>query len=201
MKMEDLSNLSAENIGSWPLPVKAAVIGVVFVVVCVAGYYLDTADQIAALDTVIAQEATLKKDFEEKQAKAARLPDLEKQLVIIQETFGDLLRRLPNKTEIAALLVDISQQGLGSGLEFELFRPGAEAKTEFYVELPINIKVTGTYHQFGRFVSGVSDLPRIVTMHDIKITRIGSGSGAKLSMDAVAKTYRYMDEEEETRKK
>ena len=111
----------------------------------------------------------------------------------IKETFGDLLKRLPNKTEVAALLVDISQQGLGAGLEFELFKPGRERQADFYVELPINISVVGTYHEFGQFISGVSDLPRIVTNHNVKI----KPKGSQLVLQTTAKTYRYMDEEEE----
>ena len=114
----------------------------------------------------------------------------------IKETFGDLLKRLPNKTEVAALLVDISQQGLGAGLEFDLFKPGKEKPADFYVELPINIRVKGDYHEFGEFISGVSDLPRIVTNHDIKIRPVG-GQQAGLVLETTAKTYRYMDEEEE----
>ena len=121
------------------------------------------------------------------------MPALKQQLEDIKETFGDLLKRLPNKTEVAELLVDISQQGLGAGLEFELFQPGNEKPADFYVELPIKIRVVGDYHEFGNFISGISDLPRIVTSHNIKISQ----SGTKLSLETTAKTYRYVDEYED----
>jgi type IV pilus assembly protein PilO len=196
MKMEDLSNLSVDNIGGWPIPIKAAVVVLVCVIIGIGGWQLDTMEQLTVLDTAEKKELTLRADLESKQRQASRLSDLKNQLVVIKETFGDLLRRLPNKTEVAGLLVDISQQGLGAGLEFELFKPGVENKADFYVELPISITVTGSYHQFGRFVSGISDLPRIVTTHEIKITKKDPKAG-RLTMQATAKTYRYMDEDEE----
>jgi type IV pilus assembly protein PilO len=165
-----------------------------------AGWYFDTQEQQIQLEKVIKMETELKTAFEIKQKKAANLAALEKQMEDMAQTFGEMLKRLPGKTEVAALLVDISQQGLASGLEFELFKPGVEAPADFYVELPIRIRVTGSYHQFGEFVSGVADLPRIVTQHDIQITRgtgAGKESGSTLVMETTAKTYRYQDEDEE----
>ncbi len=195
MKLSDLNNLNFQNIGTWPLPVKA----VFTLIVCAAILSLATWQDInplrEQLRTVQAEEEALKQTFETKQKKAANLQALKEQLEDIKETFGDLLKRLPNKTEVAALLVDISQQGLGAGLEFQLFKPGAEQPSDFYVELPIQIRVLGDYHAFGTFISGVSDLPRIVTNHNIRIT--SSDKSGQLTFETTAKTYRYMDEEEE----
>jgi type IV pilus assembly protein PilO len=195
MKLSELNNLTLENIGTCPKPVKIAAAVVVFAIILGLGFWKDVSVQQENLATEEERERSLKVAFEGKQKKAANLEALKQQQEDIKETFGDLLKRLPNKTEVAALLVDISQQGLAAGLEFELFRPGAEKPADFYVELPIQIKVTGDYHAFGTFISGVSDLPRIVTNHDIRITPRGSAGG--LVLETVAKTYRYMDEEEE----
>lgn len=193
MKLSDLNNLSVENIGSWPTPVKVA--GAILVAGLIFGIgwsqFIDPLQ--TQLEEVRKKEADLKLSFESKQKKAANLPALKQQLLDIQEQFGDLLKRLPNKTEVAELLVDISQQGLGAGLEFDLFKPGNEQRADFYVELPIEIRVVGTYHQFGTFISGISDLPRIVTSHDIKITPTDNG---RLVLQTTAKTYRYIDENE-----
>jgi|LNFM01.1.fsa_nt_gb type IV pilus assembly protein PilO len=194
MKLSDLNNLSFQNIGSWPLPVKAVFILLVCAAILGLATWKDINPLREELRTVQGQEVQLKDTFEAKQKKAANLQALKDQLEDIKETFGDLLKRLPNKTEVAALLVDISQQGLGAGLEFQLFKPGAEQPSDFYVELPIQIKVLGNYHAFGTFISGVSDLPRIVTNHNIRIT---SGDSGVLAFETTAKTYRYMDEEEE----
>jgi type IV pilus assembly protein PilO len=194
MKLSDLNNLSFDNIGTWPVPIKIAFAALVFAAILVAGWFVTIKDQREALRQAQGKEQTLKTEFENKQKQAANLNALKQQLADIEETFGDLLKRLPSKTEVAELLVDISQQGLASGLEFELFKPGNEQQADFYVELPIQITVLGTYHEFGNFISGVSDLPRIVTNHDIKIKPAPDG---RLSMQTTAKTYRYMDEEEE----
>ena len=194
MKLSDLNNLTLENIGTWPVPVKAGFAAIVFLLILGFAYWQDVSDQQRRLAEAVEQEATLRMTFEARQKKAANLEALKQQQEDIKQTFGDLLRRLPNKTEIAALLVDISQQGLAAGLEFELFRPGAEQPADFYVELPIQIRVTGNYHAFGRFISGVSDLPRIVTSHDIHIAP--RGTDGTLVLETTARTYRYMDEAE-----
>ena len=157
-------------------------------------YWKDVSPLQETLQQEQEKEVGLKSTFEAKQKKAVNLNALKQQLEDIKETFGDLLKRLPNKTEVAALLVDISQQGLAAGLEFELFKPGAEQPADFYVELPIEIKVVGNYHAFGAFISGVSDLPRIVTNHNLRIIPQADGV---LTLTTTAKTYRYMDEEEE----
>ncbi len=193
MKMSDLNNLTMDNIGTWPVPIKVLTILIVCGIILAGGYYQITKPQLATLAEVTAREDQLRLAFEAKQKKAANLEALKQQMADMEESFGDMLRRLPNKTEVAALLVDISQQGLGAGLEFELFRPGSEQPAEFYAELPIQIRVIGQYHEFGQFISGVSDLPRIVTNHNIKIRERGEGV---LTMETTAKTYRYLDEDE-----
>jgi type IV pilus assembly protein PilO len=199
MKLSELNNLNLENLGSWPLPVRIVVAALLFAVLLGAAYLQDISTLQDELAAAVESETQLKQAFETKQRKAANLSGLKEQLADIQQTFGDLLKRLPNKTEVAALLVDISQQGLGAGLEFELFKPGSETPSDFYVELPIQIRVLGDYHAFGRFISGMSDLPRIVTNHNISITPLRESG--KLVLETTAKTYRYMDEEEEAAEK
>jgi len=193
MKDIDLSNLDLSSIGAWPMPVKAALIAVVCIIVLALGYFLDTQKQLDTLERNRTEETTLKKDFEAKQAKAANLDAYKKQMAEMQQSFGAMLRQLPSKTEVEALLVDISQTGLASGIEFQLFKPEAERQIDFYAELPIKMNMTGTYHEFGRFVSGIAALPRIVTLHNISI---GTGKDGELTMDLEAKTYRYLDEAE-----
>jgi len=199
VNLQELNELDFGNIGVWPTPIKVFLVLIVCVLVAVGGYYLDIENQVKKLDVVQKQEKQLRSDFEVKQAKAANLDAYRKQLEEMKQSFGAMLRQLPNKTEVAELLVDVSQTGLASGLEFELFKPNAEVPREFYAELPIEIKVTGTYHEFGNFISGIAALPRIVTIHNISIkkgnTKQGDNSG-KLTLEATAKTYRYLDEEE-----
>lgn len=196
MKLSDLNNLTMENIGTWPIPVKVATVLLICAAVMGLGYWKLTTPKIEELKTAQSRELELRTEFEGKQQKAANLEVLKKQLEDIKQTMGELLQKLPSKTQVPDLLQDISQTGLGAGLEFDIFKPGAEQPQEFYVELPIQIQVTGTYHQFGTFISGVAALQRIVTVHDVKI-RPAAGDQGKLMMQATAKTYRYMDEEEE----
>ena len=202
MNLQELNELDFSNIGVWPTPVKAVLVLLACVFVGVAGYYLDIEGQIERLDAVEMDEVKLRQDFEVKQAKAANLESYRKQLEEMKQSFGAMLRQLPNKTEVAELLVDVSQTGLASGLEFQLFKPNEEVPREFYAELPISIKVTGEYHEFGNFISGLAALPRIVTIHNIEITKPQAkrggedGGGGKLTLEAQAKTYRYLDEEE-----
>lgn len=193
MNLSDLNELDINNIASWPLPARIFVVAVVFVGVLGLGYWLDIQDQRINLEKVEAKEIDLRQTFEVKARKAANLAAYEQQLEEMTESFGAMLRQLPNKTEVAELLVDISQTGLASGLEFELFKPQAETPREFYAELPISIRVKGGYHEFGNFISGVAALPRIVTVHDVNIAPNKDG---ELTMDLLAKTYRYMDDEE-----
>jgi type IV pilus assembly protein PilO len=201
VNLQELNELDIGNIGIWPTPVKIVLVLLVCIIVAIGGYYLDTDGQIKKLNTVERQEEQLRKDYEQKQAKASNLDAYRKQLEEMKQSFGAMLRQLPNKTEVAELLVDVSQTGLASGLEFELFKPNDEVPREFYAELPIEIKVTGVYHEFGNFISGLAALPRIVTIHDITIkkqTKAGAQDqgGSKLVLQAIAKTYRYLDEEE-----
>lgn len=196
MKDLDLNNLDFSNLGSWPTAVKVAVIAFACAGAAAAGFFLDIQKQIEELERAEKQELTLKQEFENKQAKAVNLEAYKQQLKEIEESFGAMLRQLPSKTEVEGLLVDISQTGLASGIEFELFKPQGERFIEFYAELPISMKMTGTYHEFGSFVSGVAALPRIVTLHDISIDGGKGKDSDRLTMNVTAKTYRYLDENE-----
>jgi type IV pilus assembly protein PilO len=201
MEMPDFSKLDLDpnNIGNWPGPIKGIVILILCAALLGAGYWFDTKDQLVALESSQEKETELKRVFEIKQRKAANLDALREQLKDMKESFGNLLRLLPNKTEIEGLLVDISQSGLAAGLEFELFKPSAEQVADFYAIQPISIRVTGTYHEFGNFISSVAALPRIVTQHDVNMSSKGGGPiGASdaLVMNIIAKTYRYLEEDE-----
>ena len=189
----DINDLDLSNIASWPLAVKGILVAVVSVGVLALGYFVDIQAQQEDLDRITIEEKRLKEDFEIKQAKAANLDAYKAQMVEMEDSFGAMIRQLPSKTEVEDLLVDISQTGLASGIEFQLFKPLAEKHIEFYAELPITLKMTGTYHQFGEFVSGIAALPRIVTLENISIKGDKKGN---LTMDVTAKTYRYLDESE-----
>ena len=193
MNLSELNDLDLSNIANWPLPARLALIGVVFVSVLGLGYWFDIKDQGIRLEKAEQKEMELRQTFETKAGKAANLVAYEQQLEEMKASFGAMLRQLPNKTEVAELLVDISQTGLAAGLEFKLFKPQNELPKEFYAELPISISVKGDYHEFGTFISGVAALPRIVTVHNINMMHDKDG---ELTMDILAKTYRYMDEEE-----
>lgn len=196
MKLDELRNLDPNNIGNWPMAAKAVVIVLVCALVLGGGYWFHTKNQLATLEQARNTEQQKRQEFENKQKKAANLEPLKEQLEDMKNSFGAMLKQLPNKAEIEALLVDISQTGLASGLEFELFQPMDEVRKDFYAEKPIKIRVTGKYHEFGEFVSGVASLPRIVTQHDISIRPQGGKDGdSVLVMDSTAKTYRYLDEQ------
>ncbi len=197
MNLKDFQNLDPRNIGSWPAALKSLVLLSLCVALLGAGYWFDTRSQIEQLEREAKKEEQLKQTFEIKQRKAANLEPLKRQLQEMKQTFGDLLRLLPNKTEIEGLLVDISQSGLAAGLEFELFKPGPEQPQEFYAVQPIQIQVTGSYHQLAEYVSAVAVMPRIVTQHDINIVpRPGDQKTTKLNMRMTARTYRYLEEDE-----
>ena len=192
----NINELDLADVARWPTAARAVVIlflmgGVIFL-----GYWFHTKDQLVELDSAVDKEEGLKVIFETKARQAANLEAYEKQLEEMRESFGAMLRQLPNQTEVADLLVDVSQTGLASGLEFELFQPRAEIPKEFYAELPISIRVIGGYHEFGEFVSGVAALPRIVTIHDISIGRVANSD--LLGMNLTAKTYRYIEDNEVT---
>ncbi|MEJ2761463.1 MAG: type 4a pilus biogenesis protein PilO [Gammaproteobacteria bacterium] len=196
---DELNNLDPNNPGVWPWPFQLGLLVIVFVLILGASWKLDVSGQRDTLTTKVAKEEKLKSTFEVKQKKAANLPALKNQMKEMKQSFGDLLRQLPNKTEIAGLIVDISQTGLAAGLQFDLFKPQKEKPAEFYAELPINIVVNGTYHQLGKFISGLASLPRIVTTHNINIVRVKGKKGGpadELRMSAIAKTYRALDEDE-----
>jgi type IV pilus assembly protein PilO len=197
----DLNDLDLSNISRWPAAARVVVILFIMGGVIFLGYWFHIKDQMAVLQQAEQKEIDLKVIFEKKAQQAANLEAYEQQLTEMRESFGAMLRQLPNKTEVADLLVDVSQTGLASGLEFELFKPGAEIPQEFYAVLPISIRVIGTYHEFGDFVSGVAALPRIVTLHNISIKKQGKGDNSLLVMDMTAKTYRYLEESERPQEK
>lgn len=192
MNMDELKNLNPKNPGSWPWLAKMLAFAVLFLSVVVAGALFDWQGQWEALQAVQKEEESLKETFLVKKKQAINLDLIKKQLIETQESFGALLKQLPSKSEMDALLTDINQAGLGRGLQFELFRPGAETVNGAFAEQPITIKVTGNYDDIGKFSSDISMLPRIVTLNEIAISPSGSG----LTMDAIAKTFRYLDEEE-----
>ena len=194
MKLQDLNKLDINDIGDWPAPIKLLIVLLVAVLVGVAWYYMDTQDQYAALERVRREEKDLRTAFEEKQQKAANYEKYKAQLAEMKQTFGAMLRQLPNKKEVADLLIDVSQTGLAAGLEFQLFQPQNEIPKDFYAELPIKLRVVGDYHEFGEFISGIAALPRIVTMHDIDIKPITGQRAGSLVMEATAATYRYLEE-------
>jgi len=198
INLNDLDVEDLKKIGTAPLPVKIAIIVVLCIGLAVAGYFLDTTTQKAELDKVIAEEQQLRKVFAGKQAKAANLESYKQQLEEMRTSFGTLLRQLPNETEIETLLTDISQTGISAGLEIDYFKPEGLRPKEFYSEYPIKLKVTGRYHEFAEFISGVAALPRIVTVQDIAIKPSDAKEGGvKLTMELTAITYQYLDESAE----
>ena len=192
--MEDLKNIDINDVASWPIPIKLGAIMVISAVILFAGYWFVIKGELEQLDRVEREEQDLRTTFLNKKALAINLPAYKQQMEEMQLTFGSLLRQLPDSTEVPDLLVDITQAGLGQGLEFVLFKPEKERPAEFYAELPISIKVMGTYHELALFVSDVAALPRIVTFGNINIT--SSTKNDKLTMSAKAKTYRYLDQSE-----
>ena len=193
MSLEDLRRLNLREVGNWPVLPKVAILGALFLLIVAAGAGFDWKDQYETLDKARAEEATLKEQYSTKKAKAINYDLYVQQLKEIEQSFGALLKQLPNRSEMDALLTDINQAGLGRGLQFELFKPAAQEKmADFYAELPINVKITGSYHDMGAFASDVAQLPRIVTLNDVAILN----DKGVLTMEAVAKTVRYLDEEE-----
>ncbi len=193
MTLDDLKNLNPKTPGAWPWPAKLLAFAVMFVAVVATAALLDWQDQWNRLKGAQQKEETLKESFLTKKKVAVNLDLIKKQLLETQESFGALLKQLPNKSEMDELLTDINQAGLGRGLQFDLFRPGPETIKGSFAEQPIAIKVTGNYDDLGKFASDVSMLPRIVTLNDIAISPDKSGV---LTMDATAKTFRYLDEDE-----
>lgn len=191
--LEELKNIDPKRPGSWPWLIKIGAFISIFLVVVVTGAVLDWQGQWENLKSLKEQESQLKETFLSKKRQAINLDIIKKQLLETQQSFGALLKQLPSKSEMDALLTDINQAGLGRGLQFDLFKPGAEVPTGVFTEQPISIRVTGSYDDLGKFSSDISQLPRIVTLNDISIS---PAAGGVLGMDAIAKTYRYLDESE-----
>ncbi|MFO7551437.1 MAG: type 4a pilus biogenesis protein PilO [Haliea sp.] len=194
LKEFDVNDIDFDNIGSWPAGVKAVLCALLLIVVLVAGYYFHIKDLQLQFDRVQAEESRLKQDFEKKAFEAANLEAYKEQMVEMEESFGALVSQLPSDTEVPGLLEDITNKGLMNGLEINSINLQAEQAREFYVELPIAITATGSYHDLGAFISGMAGLPRIVTLHDFSITA-RSGNSNALNLSITAKTYRYKDGE------
>lgn len=202
--LQELQSLDRNNIGGWPKSIKMFFTGLLIVLIVLAGWYFLVRDQQDQLQSAISKEGQLKKEFSEKQAKSVNLEALQQQLDEMQDMLRQLLRQLPSKTEMPELLIDISQTALSAGLETELFQPGPESPKDFYAEKPIQLRMVGTYHQFGTFISGVASLPRVVilTMHDVSLTpknkdpKGGAAANGLLVLQGTVKTYRYLDEDE-----
>jgi type IV pilus assembly protein PilO len=193
MTLDDLKQLDLKTLADWPLPTKLAALGVLCVAIVAAGWWFDWRSGMETLDAAKQKETELRGVFTTKKNQAINLEAYKKQLADIEQAFGALLKQLPNKQEMDALITDVNQAGLGRGLQFELFKPEAETVSEFYAETPINVKVTGGYHDVAAFVSDVSKLSRIVTLQEIAMEPAKDGV---LNMDAIVKTYRYLDDEE-----
>lgn len=193
LTLDDLRSIDFNDVAGWPRSVKIAAAVLVCILILAGGYWFIIKDQLAALEKVEREEIALKDDFTEKKALAVNLEAYKEQMDEMQERFGVMLRQLPNRTEVPELLIDITQTGIGRGLQFDLFQPRNKRVADFYAELPINIKVRGTYHQLGGFVSDMAALPRIVTIDDLVLSPSG---GEKLTMSAIAKTYHYLDDDQ-----
>lgn len=197
INLNDLDINDLKTIGTAPLPIKIGIIIILCAALIAAGYFLDTTKQQSELDKIVTEEQSLRNIFSEKQAKAANLEAYKQQLEEMRTSFGTLLRQLPNETEIETLLTDISQTGISAGLEIDYFKPEGLRPKEFYSEYPIKLKVTGRYHEFAEFISGVAALPRIVTIQDISIVPSDPKDGVKLTMELTAITYQYLDESQQ----
>ena len=193
MNLEDVRRLNIREVGNWPVLPKLFILTAIVVVIVALGALLDWKDQYEALEQDRVEETKLKDQYSQKKAKAINFDLYVQQLKEVEQSFGALVKQLPNRAEIDALLTDINQAGLGRGLTFELFKPASQEKMEdFYAELPISIRITGNYHDMGAFASDVAQLPRIVTLNDVAI----ANEKGTLTLEAVAKTFRYLDEEE-----
>jgi len=200
MKWDEIQHhLEPDNIGTAPMAIKGGVFAFLFVAIIAAGIYFDTTEQLRVLESHESKESELKEEFKAKAEKAAKLELYKEQLAEMEASFGALLRQLPETTEVESLLVDVSQTGLAAGLEVKKFRPSAEEKKGFYAELPITLQVTGSFHQLATFISGIAALPRIVTISEMKLSPFNTKepNAGKLSMAATAKTYRYLQEDEQ----
>lgn len=191
MRLQDV-NWDFNEAGNWPVQIKFSAVLLLIIILLAGWVYYDTLDQLEDLNKAEKKELSLKKAYEKKQQKAVNLAAYKEQLKDMEKQFGAMLQQLPNKTQIADLLVDVSQAGLASGLEFNLFQPSGEKSKGFYAEKPIRLTVVGNYHEFGVFASNLAALPRIVTLHNVSLSP--GKSGQMMTMNATAKTYRYLDE-------
>nr|MBL8412310.1 type 4a pilus biogenesis protein PilO [Dechloromonas sp.] len=197
--VDDFRTMNPNDPGAWPMVPKVTVLVVFLLLILVAGWWFLWSDQLVELESKQLEEQSLKQQYLEKKKQAVNLDLYTQQLAEIDRSFGALLKQLPNKSEIEALLIEVNQAGLGRGLQFELFRPGQEQIKDFYAELPIAVKINGSYHDFGAFAADIAKLPRIVTLNNISIVPLKEG--IQLSLDATTKTFRYLDEEEIARQK
>ncbi len=204
MNFEEIQyHLEPDNVGNAPMSIKFGVFVTIFVIIIGAGIYFDTLNQLQVLETHEKKEIELKNEFKVKAGQAAKLELYKEQLAEMRASFGALLRQLPEKTDVESLLVDVSQTGLASGLEMKKFKPSAEEKKGFYAELPIGLEVSGSYHQLATFISGIAALPRIVTISEMKLepaskdAKVEGNSSGRLKMTAIAKTYRYLQEDDQ----
>ncbi|WP_020167470.1 MULTISPECIES: type 4a pilus biogenesis protein PilO [Methylotenera] len=202
MKLDDFNNIDFKNAGSLPMPVKLVLLGFLFIVLIGLGYWFLWSPQIDEFDQAQAKEQELRQVFVTKKGQAIKIDAYKQQMVDIEKTFGALLKQLPDKSQMDGLLTDINQAGLGRNLEFELFKPGQETIADFYAEMPIQIKIKGSYHDVGAFATDISKLSRIVTLNDMTIAPLNKDSkDGMLILEAIAKTYRYLDSSELAAKK
>ena len=194
--LNDFQNLNPKDVGAWPLAPRIAVLLGLFVLILLGGWWFWWNEQLETLTQRQQDELKLKEEFVAKKTQAVNLDLYVQQLSEIDRSFGALLKQLPNKSEVESLLIEINQSGMGRGLQFELFKPGQEIIKDFYAELPINVRLTGTYHDFGAFAGDIGKLSRIVTLNNISITPNQQAKDGTLVMDAVTKTFRYLDDEE-----
>ena len=199
--LDDFRNLNPKDVGAWPIAPRIAVLIGIFVAALVAGWWFVWNDQLETLETRQGDELKLKDEFVAKKKQSVNLALYTQQLSEIDRSFGALLKQLPDKSEVESLLIEINQSGMGRGLQFELFKPGQEVSKDFYAELPINVRITGSYHDFGAFAGDIGRLSRIVTLNNISITTDPKTKDGSLVMDAITKTFRYLDEEELAAKK
>ncbi len=202
MKLDDFNNIDFKNAGSLPMPVKLVLLGVLFLILIGLGYWFLWSPQIDEFDQAESKEQELRQVFLTKKGQAVKIDAYKQQMIDIEKTFGALLKQLPDKSQMDGLLTDINQAGLGRGLEFELFKPGQESIADFYAEMPIQIKIKGSYHDVGAFATDISKLSRIVTLNDMVIAPLNKDSkDSQLVLEAIAKTYRYLDSSEIAAKK
>ena len=199
--LDDFQNLNPKDVGAWPLAPRVATLLALFAAILLAGWWFVWNDELDTLTARQQDEVKLKEEYLAKKAQAVNLDLYTQQLSEIDRSFGALLKQLPNKSEVESLLVEINQSGMGRGLQFELFKPGAEVSKDFYAELPIDVRLTGSYHDFGAFAGDIGVLSRIVTLNNISISVNPQAKDGSLVMDAVTKTFRYLDDEELAAKK